>query len=161
MQGIQFRILDVAMQSAFEIEGTDHVYSRVKARLGIIADAGYQPFPNLLLLHQKQLGLTSAELNVLANIMMHRHNMAVLPFPHTKTIAKRMDVAPQTIQRIIRELVKKGYLRKVKPRSRKETTSYDITPLLKVLEPYARERIALVGERSFDELPPKQLEELF
>lgn len=149
------------METNLNIEGADPAHGRVKARLGIIADAGYQPFPNLLLIHQHDLGLNSSQLNVLANIMMHRHNSAVLPFPHTKTIAARMGVEPRTVQAIIRQLAQGGFILKVKGTRRGEPTAYDIRPVLKKLEAYAKQRIALVGERSFDEMPPRQLEALF
>ena len=149
------------METNLDIEGADPLLGRVKARLGIIADAGYQPFPNLLLIHQHDLGLNSSQLNVLANIMMHRHNSAVLPFPHTKTIAARMGVEPRTVQAIIRQLVQGGFIIKVKSTRKAEPAAYDIRPALKKLEIYAKQRIALVGERSFDEMPPRQLEALF
>ena len=149
------------MDQSLHIEGADPLAGRIRARFGIIADAGYQPLPNLLLLHQKDLGLSSQDLNVLAHIMMHRHNTAVLPFPHTQTIAKRMNVEPRTVQRIVRGLVTRGFVLRVKRRRHDEPDSYDIQPLLKKLERYAKERIALVGERSFDEMPPSKLEALF
>jgi hypothetical protein len=149
------------MEIDLNIEGADPAAGRVKARLGIIADAGYQPFPNLLLLHQNDLGLNSSQLNVLANIMMHRHNSAVLPFPHTKTIAARMGIEPRSVQAIIRQLIDGGFMIKVKGSRRGEPAAYDIRPVLKKLETYAKQRIALVGERSFDEMPPGQLEAIF
>ena len=149
------------METNLNIEGADPLAGRVKARLGIIADAGYQPFPYLLLIHQHDLGLNSSQLNVLAHIMMHRHNSAVLPFPHTKTIASRMGIEPRTVQAIVRQLVEGGFVIKVAGNRRGEPAAYDIRPVLKKLEVYAKQRIALVGERSFDEMPPGQLEAIF
>jgi len=149
------------MDTDFEIQGAGDPHSRrIDARLGVIADAGYQPLPNVLLMHQKDLGITSEDLNVLLNVMMHRHTAAVLPFPHSITIAKRMGVSSRTVQRRLASLRKRGLILKVRGQRRDDPAAYDIRPLLKKLEPYAIKRIALVGERSFDELPPRELEAL-
>lgn len=130
-----------------------HGEGRVRARFGIVSDVGYQPLPDILLLSQKKLGLRSEDLNVLLNYLMHWYEPDRMPYPNPITIAKRMGVSARTVQRIIVDLRKRGFLEKMKQTNRYGVRPYDVRPLLKKLEPYARERIAL---RS---MPPKPLED--
>lgn len=146
------------MDDPLQIDGTEGAEYRIKARLGIVAVAGFQAVPNLLLTHQFVFGLTSEELNVYLNILMHWHHPNDLPYVHSDTIAARMGVSRRAVQRGLKGLLTKGYILKVKPKRRSDLTRYDVRPILKRLEPYARQRIALVGERSFDDLPPEELE---
>jgi hypothetical protein len=80
---------------------------RVTERLGVVAAAGYQPLPDVLLFHQKELGLSSEELNVTLHILAHWYAPERLPFPSAKTIARRMGVADRTVERYLTSLRKK------------------------------------------------------
>jgi hypothetical protein len=140
---------------------TSSRHGRVSDRFGVVADAGYQPVMSVLMLHQAQLGISSEQLNVLLNISMHWFEPHTFPFPHTATIAKRMGIGPRAVQGHLRALKRKGYVNVIPGRTRTDPKRYDIRPLVKAMEPYAKERIALVGERSFDDLHPNLLEELY
>jgi hypothetical protein len=126
------------------IEGSERSGRRVRHRLGIVGRPGFSPVPHMLLLHQRELGLTSKEVNAYLNIFMHWHDAARLPFPHTSTIAKRMGLPHRAAQNLVNSLMKKGMIEKVRTK-RSEPMSYDPRPLLSKLEPKARAWIALRG----------------
>jgi DNA-binding MarR family transcriptional regulator len=142
-----------------DVSGAATATGSVRSRLGVLVQHGYWPLPNLLMIHQSELRLTSPELNVLLNFMMHYHQRGRLPYPRTATIAKRMGVSLGTVQRILRGLKGRGFIDRIRGK-RNEPVTYDPRPTLKMLERIAMQKSALVKERSFDELSPKQLEEL-
>lgn len=53
---------------------------RVQDKFGIVADAGFQAVPDVLLLHQHELGLRSEDLNVLLQIATHWYLPETMPF---------------------------------------------------------------------------------
>ncbi len=140
-------------EDALNVEGSLSATRSVRERIGVLADHGWWPQPNLLLQHQADLTLTSSELNVLMNLMMHYHQRGRLPFPRTQTIAMRMGVSISKVQHILRKLKRRGFIELRKSRTGRVPTVYDIRPILKMLEKYAHKKTALLGERSFDELP--------
>lgn len=85
---------------------------RISARWGRIADPGYQAVPDVLLFSQAELGLTSAELNVLLNIAAHWWRPGDVVFPRPTTIANRMGVGERAVQRAISALITKGVIAK-------------------------------------------------
>jgi DNA-binding MarR family transcriptional regulator len=129
--------------SAIElIENAEGSGSRVRHRLGVVGLPGFSPVPHLLLLHQKALGLTSAELNVYLHVFMHWYDAGRFPYPHTGTIAQRMGTTKRNVQRLINSLAKKGMLEKISGMRKRDPKHYDVRPLLLKLQPQAKERIA-------------------
>jgi DNA-binding MarR family transcriptional regulator len=120
------------------IERSEPEGTRVRHRLGIVGLPGFAPLPHLVLLHQKDLEITSEELNVFLHIFMHWHDAGRNPFPHTSTIAKRMDVSQRTVQRLVNQLYAKGLIEKIPGHKRKDPMRYDVRPLLKKLEGRAK-----------------------
>jgi DNA replication protein DnaD len=114
---------------------------RVQAKFGVVADAGFQAVPDVLLLHQAELNLRSEDLNVLLQITTHWYVPEKMPFPWTSTIAKRMGVSTRSVQRSLRRLVKLKLIGKVRREDRK--IAYDLKPLVTKLEPLARRRLEL------------------
>jgi DNA-binding MarR family transcriptional regulator len=115
---------------------------RVTERLGVVAAAGYQPLPDVLLFHQKELGLSSEELNVTLHILAHWYAPERLPFPSAKTIARRMGVADRTVERYLTSLRKKGYLVKYRhPKGARRRKGHDLSPLIERLKPLAQQRL--------------------
>jgi DNA replication protein DnaD len=131
------------MDANTKIEGAKASGSRVRHRLGIVGLPGFSPLPHLLLMHQKELALTDQELNVFLNIYMHWYDAGRLPFPHTTTIAKRMNVSQRVVQNTIKSLREKGLLDKIPGERRTDPVRYDPKPLLIKLEPHARKWAAL------------------
>ncbi|HEV7600647.1 MAG TPA: helix-turn-helix domain-containing protein [Bradyrhizobium sp.] len=120
----------------------DYEKGRVSARLGIVAAAGYQPLPDVLLFHQRELGLTSEELNVALNILAHWYAPDRLPFPSAKTIARRMGVGERTVERYLTSLRRKGFLVKYRhPKGARRIKGHDLSPLIDRLKPLAHKRL--------------------
>lgn len=117
---------------------------RVRARFGEVADAGFQPLPDVLLFHQSELKVSSEELNVLLNLLAHWYEPERMPFPRPATIARRIGVSERTVQRLLVKLCKRGLIEKVKEQNATGTPAYDVRPLIENLRPYARKRLALL-----------------
>jgi DNA-binding MarR family transcriptional regulator len=115
---------------------------RIRDRFGIVVDPGFQALPDVLLINQSDLEISSEELNVLLNVMAHWHEPERMPFPRPATIARRMGVSERTVQRLLRQLRKRGFVEKVKGQNKYGTPAYDLRPLLDKLLPYARKRLA-------------------
>lgn len=90
-------------------EGTPFVPA-VYAKFREASVGGFQAVPDILLKQQAQLKLTPTDVVVLLNIMMHWWYPDQKPFLRSTSIARRMGVAPRTIQRSIRSLEELGYL---------------------------------------------------
>ncbi len=121
----------------------DYERGRVTARFGVVAAAGYQPLPDVLLFHQAELGLTSEELNVALHVLAHWYAPERLPFPSSKTIARRMGCSERTVERYLTELRRKGFMVKERiPKSgRRRRKRHDLNPLIDKLKPYAEARL--------------------
>ena len=89
---------------------------------------GYLALPEVLLRGQHRLGLTSTEMMVLINVLLHWWYAEKMPFPSNHKIAKRMGVDTRTVQRACKNLEKKKLIdRKVKILHDKDTNSYSST----------------------------------
>jgi DNA-binding MarR family transcriptional regulator len=114
--------------------------SRVSARYGEAANAGWSPIPDVLLFNQHKLKIQSDDLVVLLNFMAHYYVKNEMPFIRPTTIAKRMGVSQRSVQRSIARLYKQGYIWKGKHKELGHIT-YDLTPLIEKLQPLGAERI--------------------
>jgi DNA-binding MarR family transcriptional regulator len=121
----------------------DFQRGRVTERFGVVAAAGYQPLPDVLLFHQAELRLTSEELNVVLHILAHWYAPERLPFPTAKTIARRMGCGERTVERYLTSLRKKGFLVKYRtPKGMRWRRKYhDLSPLIERLKPLAEQRL--------------------
>jgi len=71
---------------------------------------GFLALPEVLIRSQSRLGITSTEMMVLINILMHWWISDRKPFPGNYPIARRMGVCRRTVQRAIRSLEEKGLI---------------------------------------------------
>jgi DNA-binding HxlR family transcriptional regulator len=121
--------------------------TRVRAKWGIAAEPGFGTFPVILMVSQARLGIDAYELNVLMHLIAHWHTAERAPFPHSRTIAKRMNVGIRTVQRCLKSLQEKGFIVRVEKKSRDDRLSYDLRPLAAKLGPLAREWLGLRATR--------------
>jgi predicted transcriptional regulator len=108
-------------------------------RWGAAAEAGYQPLPDVLLLEQGRLELSSEEMNVLLNLLAHWWRPEDVVFPRTSTIANRMGTSRRSVQRHISSLVKKRLL--IRKRTADRRTYYSPIPLVDRLKQLAQRRL--------------------
>jgi hypothetical protein len=73
---------------------------------------GYLALPEALIRGQKRLGLSSTEMMVLINILMHWWKAERMPFPGNSAIAKRMGIDTRTVQRACATLEEKRLIRR-------------------------------------------------
>jgi DNA replication protein DnaD len=114
---------------------------RVNDRWGVVSEPGFLSIPDVLLMHQKELGISSEELNVLLNVLAHWWRPESKVFPRTSTIAFRMGASLRSVQRAMQSLVKKGLIKRDK--TNEGVTYYDVTPLRDALTPYAQIRLKM------------------
>lgn len=98
---------------------------------------GWTPVPTSLMFLQAELGMTSTDLNVILNLIMHWWDVKDKIYPSQDAIAYRMGVSKRTVQRTLDRLVElelievKHTKRNGKYRGR---NIYSMTPLTRKLE---------------------------
>ena len=73
---------------------------------------GFTITPNLLLQAQKRLDLQPRHVGVLLQLMSFYWDKSRPPFPTKGKLADLCNVSPKTIQRTLRELEEKGYIKR-------------------------------------------------
>ena len=79
-------------------------------------DDGRLPFvavPFDLLRHQAELGLSTSDLVIIVNLAAHRWKSGDVVYPSNKSLAHRTGLSHQTVQRILKRLADRGYIRRV------------------------------------------------
>jgi hypothetical protein len=74
---------------------------------------GYTPLPSLLLRAQAKLKINPTQLNVLIQIIEHWWEADKDPYPAKETIARRMGKSPRQIQRVLTQLEKGGFIKRL------------------------------------------------
>lgn len=72
------------------------------------AETGFTAVPDILIRSQGQLKLSSTEMVVLLNILLHWWRDDEWPYPRVSTIGERMGTSRRTVERAIRSLQEKG-----------------------------------------------------
>ena len=119
--------------------------SLIYAKYGEAAVAGFQAVPNVLLKHQNSLGLSTTDLVVLLNVLMHWWYPEQKPFPRSTTIAKRMGLSQRAVQRALQQLQKLDLL--TRERSEDGPAYLNPEPLVAKLEELARDDIDYKARR--------------
>lgn len=70
--------------------------------------------PHVLLIKQQELGLDALDILVLLNLIAYWWFRDQPPYLRTNLIAARAGVTVRTVQRVIRKLLSKGYIRREK-----------------------------------------------
>jgi len=105
--------------------------------------AGYQILPDALLRGQHLLKLTATDIVVIANLNQAWWFVDQLPYLQPHTIAKRMGISERSVQRSLRRLRKKRFLRQVRKPQPDGTMRYfhDLSGLRAELDQLARRDI--------------------
>jgi len=99
-----------------------------------ILTSGWTTIPNLLLKSQSKLGLSNSELVLVIHLISFIHQPFSRVYPSVELLSRRMDQDRRTIQRTMKRLEDKGFVRK-KVRSNGKTdvgmtNVYDLDPLM-------------------------------
>ena len=112
------------------------------------SQAGWTAVPNIFLDKIHALGLTSSEALVAILLMRYWFKADSPPFPGKDRLAKALNVAPRTVQRVTSRLEQEGLLTKTQRllASTREggaaiphTNTYSLDGLKRKLEPHARD----------------------
>jgi predicted transcriptional regulator len=109
-----------------------------------VAERGFTQVPNYLLqinmfVHDDHK-LSPTEMVVLLHLVATWWKKSEMPFPSMNTIADRAGISERQVQRSIKALEQKGYLKKTKKKIKGVIASnvYDLSPLVKVLDEVAK-----------------------
>ena len=97
-----------------------------------VLDAGYAPIPNLLIIHQAELGLTSAEVNLICQAAAYFRQDDTLA-PSGRRLAGQMGLTERQVRRVKNSLISKGYLKcteRWSPEGARITDDWDFSGLL-------------------------------
>lgn len=102
---------------------------------------GFNILPSLLFRAQKRLGLSPSQLALIVQLTDFWWREDDIPWPKKETIAQRLGITEKQVQRIVRDLEKRGYIRRVKRLTRHGQTSngYDLSGLAMKLQQLAPE----------------------
>ena len=113
-----------------------------------ILGSGFVQVPNVLLKYQAKLGLSPIELNILLDILVHwryQDEPDKMPFPRASTIADRIGRKQRTVQRELKKLQDKQFIRRGPTRDTGRgyrVKPIDISGLIKKLARYSdREKV--------------------
>lgn len=128
----------------------------IQEKWGDALGSGFQVIPNILLRSQKALGLKTTDIVVLLNLTAHWWTKEDRPYISPSNIAKRIDVSTRTVERHLKSLEKKGFLKRCKA-LRKDggiyIRHYDLQPLVKKLEEASNSALDLrVRQKQFRSL---------
>lgn len=110
----------------------------IQDRWGAGLGGGFVVIPSVLLQHQGELGLDCEEMVVLANLLSHWWHDERMPYPRTESIAKRTGISRRTVQRRIKQLEVKGFLKRramLSEETARGLTQYDLHGTVERLKP--------------------------
>jgi DNA-binding transcriptional regulator YhcF (GntR family) len=105
-----------------------------------LMDSGYTVLPNIIIEHQRDLGINSTELNIILYLASRWWNADGKPFPSKTTMAASIGLEPRTIQRNIANLQSRGLIRREERRNTStgsRSNIYHLDGLIKAAKPYA------------------------
>ena len=108
-----------------------------------LMDAGWTALPSVIIENQRQLDLSSLDLNIIVYLASKWWTAEGKPFPSKNTMAQAMNVHPRTIQKHIASLEAAGYVRREERRSDtgSKTNIYHLDGLIKAATPFAKEKL--------------------
>ena len=103
---------------------------------------GYTAVPNILVRSQARLGLSTTEMVVVLNLLLHWWEPENWPYPHPAHIGSRMGVSRRTVERALATLKTKGLVERLPGRSLNggpHVRPYNLTGLVQTLQHFADE----------------------
>ncbi len=115
-----------------------------------LMDAGYSMIPNVIIEHQRALGLDAVDINILLHLIRYWWTADNLPHPSKRTIAECMRLDMSTIRRHIAAMEKRGLIQRVTrfdKTSGQKSNRYDFSGLIRAAQPLAKEALELKERR--------------
>ena len=110
----------------------------------VLLDAGWSMIPVVILKRQQALGLDAKDINIILHLIRHWWYAERLPYPSKREIADCMGIDVSTVRRRIQKLEVAGFVKRL-PRSDsrygQQTNAYDLSGLIREVEPFAKEEI--------------------
>lgn len=101
-----------------------------------VLDLGFCILPSLMFRAQRRLGLNATQLTLLIHLADYWWHEDRKPYPAVKTLGERMNLGERQIRRLLAELEKAGFLKRIERRAAhrgKLTNEYDLSGLVKKL----------------------------
>ena len=106
-------------------------------------ETGFTAVPDILIRSQDRLRLSSTELAVLLNLLLHWWRVDEWPYPNTLAVSNRMGASRRTVERTLRSLEEKGLVRRFRSEVRgggPTVTRFDLSGLVETLRELVEER---------------------
>lgn len=108
-----------------------------------VAERGFTQIPNYLLqinmfVHEDHQ-ISAAEMLVLIHLIASWWKKDEMPYPSMRTLSERSGISERQVQRAIKALEQKGYLRKSKKKIKNllASNAYDLRPTVEILQTVA------------------------
>jgi predicted transcriptional regulator len=107
----------------------------------VMDSCGFCILPSLLLRAQRRLGLSATQLALVIQLIDFWWTEDKIPWPKKETIGQRLNLSDKQIQRLVRGLEQRGYVKRVMRKTRHGRTSngYDLSGLVVELQKLAPE----------------------
>jgi DNA-binding transcriptional regulator YhcF (GntR family) len=115
-----------------------------------LMDAGWTALPSVIIENQRQLALSSLDINIILYLASKWWTAEGKPYPSKATMAKAMRVHQRTIQKHIAALEFAGYIRREERRSPEgsKTNIYHLEGLIEAVKPFALEKLADMQDKA-------------
>lgn len=110
-----------------------------------LIDAGWTLLPNMLIVHQKGIGLDAIDINILLHLISYWWKPAELPHPAKGSIAEAMSLDPRTVQRRIARMEADGLISRQQrrgPSRGTQTNIYEFSGLITAATRLAKDHLA-------------------
>ena len=113
----------------------------IQEKWGEALAAGFQVVSNVLIRAQSRLGLDAVDVVILLNLTAHWWTKDARPFISPASIAKRMNVATRTVERHLKKLEERDFIKRSAPTRTGERIyirHYDLMPLVGIMREASR-----------------------
>jgi hypothetical protein len=120
----------------------------------LVMAAGWTAIPSILIEKQEALALDPLDINILLHLAMYWWKPDSRPCPSKATIASAVGVHPRTIQKRIAAMERDGFIHREErrlPGKGSKSNVYHLDGLIKILQPFAQEKIEGRAERKKQE----------
>lgn len=136
-------LADTALLKIVPIRSAGVAKSRSEKKWGkeVMDSCGFCILPSLLLRAQRRLGLSATQLALVIQLIDFWWTEDQIPWPKKETLGQRLNLSDKQIQRLVRDLERRGFVKRVVRKTRHGRTSngYDLAGLVVELQKLAPE----------------------